>query len=121
MSSLDFAPLVRKIADHPSYGPAMKMALTAGHPIVLNYHTHGPESGFCVSVCAKVEPIIKVLGGEAQLEELAHIRGFAKTLEDCLLVTEHFEAALVEHYELGSAPEVFVNGSPAELGDQTQG
>ncbi len=115
-----FEGLVQKIAEHPTYGPAVERAVAAQHPLVLNYHTHGPDTGYCISVCALVEPVIRLLG-EAELEELAHIRGFGKSEDECRLLTSAFAEAFGARYELAGAPLTYLNGRPFDEGDGATG
>jgi len=100
-----------KIAAHPSYGPKLEDAVRAGRQLLLNYHTHGPEQGYCVSVCIRNEGLAQ-LGIESPLEELAHIRGIGKTREDCAPRMEAFAARLAARLKLAKEPLVFLDGAP---------
>jgi hypothetical protein len=100
-----------KIAQHPKYGPNLETAARAGRQLVLNYHTHGPDQGYCVSVCVRSEALAQ-RGIEAPLEELAHIRGIGKTREECSPRMEAFAARLVARHRLEREPVVFLDGAP---------
>jgi len=100
-----------KIAAHPSYGAKLDDAVRAGRQLILNYHTHGPEQGYCVSVCVRSEALAQ-LGLAAPLEELAHIRGIGKTREECAPRMEAFAARLVARHGLELEPVVFLDGAP---------
>ena len=102
-----------KIAEHPKYGPNLDAAVRAGRQLVLNYHTHGPDQGYCVSVCVRSEALAQ-LGLAAPLEELAHIRGIGKSREECAPRMEAFAARLVARHSLAQAPLVFLDGVPFE-------
>lgn len=100
-----------KIAAHPSYGAKLEGAVRAREQLILNYHTHGPEQGYCVSVCVRNEPLAE-LGLTAPLEELAHIRGIGKEREDCGPRMEAFAARLVARHGLVRMPVIFLDGAP---------
>jgi len=100
-----------KIAAHASYGVKLDDAARANRQLVLNYHTHGPDQGYCVSVCVRSEALAQ-LGLDAPLEELAHIRGIGKTREECATRMEAFAARLVARYRLAREPLVFLDGAP---------
>lgn len=100
-----------KIDAHTSYGAKIEAAVGAGRQLVLNYHTHGPEQGYCVSVCVRSEALAQ-LGLAAPLEELAHIRGIGKTREECAPRMEAFAARLVARHRLEREPVVFLDGVP---------
>ncbi|MFT5052090.1 MAG: hypothetical protein ACI8QZ_003522 [Chlamydiales bacterium] len=106
-----FENVVQKIIEHSSYGPAVQGAIAQGLPLALNYHTHGPGSGYCVSVCAVVEPLIEFLG-KAELEELAHIRGLGQTEEECGPVTDAFAQAICQGLGVERTFQIYLNGAP---------
>lgn len=108
-----FESLLQKISEHPTYAKAMDAAVAEGVPLVLNYHTHGPDTGYCISICAWREPVIKLLG-EGELEELVHIRGFAKEEADCVPLSTAFGQALSHRYSLKQEPGIYLNGKPVE-------
>ena len=98
-----FQPLIEKILDHASYGPALAEAVETRAPLVLNYHNHGPDTAYCVSICKRSLPLLNIgtAGiGDSELEELVHIRGFGQTQEQCLPLSGGFGKALMEHYGL---------------------
>jgi len=100
-----------KIDAHPSYGAKLEIAARQGDRLILNYHTHGPDQGYCVSVCVRNETLAQ-LGLPAPLEELAHIRGIGKEREDCGPRMEAFAARLVARHGLAREPIVFLDGAP---------
>lgn len=100
-----------KIAAHPSYGPKVEEAVRGGRQLVLNYHTHGPDQAYCVSVCVRNESLAG-LGIDAPLEELAHVRGIGKSREECAPRMEAFAARLAARHRLAKAPVVFLDGEP---------
>jgi hypothetical protein len=99
------------IAAHPSYSVKVENAARAGEQLILNYHTHGPGQGYCVSVCVRNESLAK-LGLPAPLEEHAHIRAIGKTAEECGPRMEAFAARLSNRYRLKRMPVVFLDGVP---------
>lgn len=102
-----------KIAAHPTYSAKVESAARAGEQLLLNYHTHGPGQGYCVSVSVRNESLAR-LGLPAQPEELAHIRGIGKTREECRPRMEAFAARLADRYRLKTAPSIFLDGAPLE-------
>jgi len=108
-----FDVMIEKIEAHPSYSVNLRGAARAGEPLILNYHTHGPDHGYCVSICTRVEGLA-ALGLDVPLQELCHIRGIANEREDCEPLMSVLGARLVEHYGLKNAPRIFLDGKPFE-------
>ncbi|HEV8112322.1 MAG TPA: hypothetical protein VGR31_06070 [Planctomycetota bacterium] len=100
-----------RIAAHPKYAANLESAARAGEQLILNYHTHGPGQDYCVSVCFRNEALAR-LGLPAPEEELAHIKGIGKTVEECGPRMDAFAARLAERYALKRKPVVFLNGAP---------
>lgn len=98
-----------KIAAHPNYSAKVDKAARGGDPLILNYHTHGPDQAYCVSVCTRNE-FLAQHGLPAPLEELAHIRGIGKSVEECAPRMEAFAARLVDRYGMRTKPIVFLDG-----------
>jgi len=111
MSSNPFSSLAEQVAQHANYGPAVQGAIAAGLPLVLNYHTHSAESDYCVSICALIESPIKLLGKD-ELQELAHIRGFGATEEECIPRSRAFGVALRDRLALEGEFVIYLNGEP---------
>lgn len=107
-----FELLVQKIAAHPRYGPAVADAARRGAPLILNYHSHGNPADFCVSVCAREPNPLQLFGQEDPLFELAHIKGFGRSREECVPLCGPLGAALQAHYALAQPPEIYLNGRP---------
>lgn len=100
-----------KIAEHPSYSKNLDQAAAAGEELVLNYHTHGADQAYCVSVCTQ-NTTLASLGLAPPLHELAHIRGIGKSREECAARMSAFAARLVQRYRLARPPVVFLDGAP---------
>ena len=100
-----------KIAAHPSYSTKLDDAARAQAQLLLNYHTHGPEQGYCVSVCVRDESLVP-LGLPASQDELAHIRDIGKSREECGPLMEAFAARLADRYGLKRLPVIFLDGAP---------
>ncbi len=100
-----------KIAAHPSYAMKLEKAAGADEQLILNYHTHGPDQDYCVSVCVQSESLAQH-GLPAPLAELAHIRGIGTRSEDCGPRMAAFAARLADRYELKRMPVVFLDGAP---------
>lgn len=107
-----FEGLVQKIAAHARYGPAVAGAAERGAPLILNYHTHGSPLDYCVSVCVREINPLKLFGQDDPLLELAHVRGFGRTAEECVPLCGELGRTLQAHYRLAQAPEIFLNGKP---------
>lgn len=108
-----FEQLIKLITDHPRYGPAVSGAVKIKSPLVLDYHTHGPDTDYCVSIASKeFDPLQFFEPKQSKLEELAHIRGFGKAEEDCTRLCSALADELKEHYELEELPEIYLNGKP---------
>ncbi|MEX1025258.1 MAG: hypothetical protein WD226_09290 [Planctomycetota bacterium] len=106
--------LLQLIDEHPAYGPAMRKAVDAGVPLVLNYHDHGGQGTYCVSIAAKETAAFDLLmKGVENLRELAHVEGFGPNVEECRPRCEALAVTLLAHYELERLPEIYLNGEPA--------
>ena len=111
-----FEKLIELIDNHARYGPAMARAVEAKDSLVLNYHTHGPDQDYCVSIAAKQFDPIQFFENKktSSLEELVHVRGFGKTEEQCVPMCTSLGHELVQHYGLEETPEIYLNGQPFE-------
>jgi hypothetical protein len=107
-----FDELISRIETHDKYGPAMREAAAAGAAIILNYHTHGGPTGYCVSLCRRKSGGLPVLGQPEPLEELAHIRGVGRTEQECRPLMTLFGDRLRAHYGLSAPPLIYLNGKP---------
>lgn len=105
-------PLAEKIGAHPRYGPALAEAVAQGAPLILNYHTHGAPEDFCVSVCTRAPNPLQILGQGEELIELAHVKSFGRTLEDCVPLCVALGEALAARYRLAQLPGIYLNGRP---------
>lgn len=102
-----------RIAAHPSYSVKLEQAADGNEQLILNYHTHGPEQGYCVSVCVASQARIE---SQTPPEELAHIRGIGASAEECGPRMAAFAARLVDRYGLEQIPRVFLDGVPFAAG-----
>jgi hypothetical protein len=110
-----FDMVLDRIAEHERYGPALRRAVEQDRALALNYHTHGPDQGYCASVCALQGATLDLggvmrLGGD--LEELAHIRGVGKSVEECGTRMAVFASLLRARYRLKREPEIYLDGQP---------
>ena len=110
-----FDGIIEKIVGHQAYSKAISSAVEAKSRLILNYHTHGPGHGYCVSVCVKPKGL-PVLGQKPLLDELAHIKGIASKEEECEFLMLAFGSRLKIYYELAEMPEVYLNGGPFSTG-----
>lgn len=108
-----FDQLIERIRAHEKYGPAVREAAAAGAAIILNYHTHGGPTGYCVSICRRKLGGLPVLGQPEPLEELAHIRGVGRTEQECVPLMTLFGERLQAHYRLPAPPAIYLNGRPS--------
>jgi hypothetical protein len=113
-----YEQLIELIEQHQNYGPAVRDAASRKARLVLNYHTHGPGTGFCVSICMQQTAVLPVFGQALPMEELAHIRGIGKTEEQCLPLMQPLAEQLSNYYGLEVAPEIYLNGNPVEESDR---
>lgn len=108
-----FEKLIQLITTHASYGPAMADAVKAQLPLILNYHTHGPDQDYCVSISAKEhDPLQFFEPKKTSLQELVHIRGFGPGENDCIPLCTKLGRELIEHFGLENPPEIYLNGDP---------
>jgi len=103
--------ILDKLAEHPTYGPAVKTSHARGDQWILNYHSHGAGQPFCVSLCWRAEKLA-IFGLPAPLEELAHIRSFGQTAEQCVPMSKAFGECLLERYPGAKEPLIFFQGEP---------
>ncbi|HLG42639.1 MAG TPA: hypothetical protein VI643_04680 [Planctomycetota bacterium] len=108
-----FEGIISQIEAHERYGRAVSEASVAQSPLILNYHTHGGLTGYCVSICRRKPGGLPVLGQPEELEELAHIRGVGKTAEEGIPLMSVFARELQAHYKLETPPRIQLNGHPA--------
>ena len=109
-----FENMIQLIEKHASYGPAMKEAAEGGgrEPLILDYHTHGRGSGYCVSIAKKKHNPLRILGQAEPLQELVHIRGVGEDEAQCEDLMGAFGRELVQHYHLQAPPLIYLNGKP---------
>ena len=106
-----FDHAIEKIEQHPTYAGNLRRAVAAGEALILNFHTHGPDQGYCTSICVS-EGRVEALGLRGELRELVHLRGIAEHEEDCGPMMTVFAARLVERFGLALVPETWLNGAP---------
>jgi len=102
---------IEKIRGHASYAPRMERAAVEQRELILNFHTHGPGQGYCASVC-QLEGGVPLIGLPGELVELVHLRGIAKTLDECDPFMNAFADRLVARYGLEQRPLTWVDGKP---------
>lgn len=115
-----FDRLIEKIEAHPTYGPAVRQAASDGWPLILDYHNHGNPSSWCVAICTRQQNLIPLLGPPEQLQELAHVSGLGRSQEDCLPLMGALSDELREHFELGTAPAIYLQGKPLGQGGEPE-
>jgi hypothetical protein len=116
-----FDLVIDRIDAHERYGPALRSAAAGGRVLALNYHTHGPDQGYCASVCALDGETLRlggVLAVGADMEELAHIRGVGRSQAECGVRMAVFASLLRARYRLGRDPEIYLDGEPWTPGPQ---
>jgi hypothetical protein len=113
-----FEKLIQQIEAHDRYGPAMKEAAEKQDSLVLNYHTHGLDSGYCVSIATRQRGVLPVLGQALPMEELVHVNGIGQTEDQRLPLMEPLCEELVAHYGLTSVPEIWLDGKPVAEPEQ---
>ena len=109
-----FEQMIELIEGHASYGPAMKDAVRAKEPLVLDYHTHGRGTGYCVSIAKKKHTPLRILGQAEPLVELVHIKGVGEVEGQCDELMGALGRELTLHYQLQAPPLVYLNGKPRQ-------
>jgi hypothetical protein len=107
-----FENMIQLIEGHATYGPAMKEAAHGKEPLILDYHTHGRGTGYCVSIAKKKHNPLRILGQAEPLLELVHIKGVGEDEAQCDELMGVFGRELAEHYRLQVPPLVYLNGMP---------
>ena len=107
-----FEKMIQLIEGHASYGPAMKEAANGSEQLILDYHTHGRGTGYCVSIAKKKRNPLRILGQAEPLLELVHIKGVGEDEVQCDELMGSFGRELVDHYRLQVPPLVYLNGKP---------
>lgn len=106
-----FDALLDKVGAHARYGPAVERAVEDGRELVLNYHSHGPQHGWCVSICTPGTGV-PLLGLEAPLDELAHVRGVGREEAHCEPLMTILGERMVARFGLSAVPRIYLNGAP---------
>ena|SRR5690349_19303624 len=106
-----FDHAIDKIRAHASYGPKLERAAKDQRELILNFHTHGPGQGYCASICT-LDGGVPLIGLPGELVELAHLRGVARTLEECDPFMDAFAERLIERYGLEHRPITWLDGKP---------
>ena len=106
-----FERILDKLQEHPSYSKAVADSHKRGDRWILNYHSHGEGQPYCVSICWRAEKLA-VFGLPAPLEELAHIRAFGQTDDQCVPLSQAFGEMLTERYPGAQEPLIFFQGEP---------
>ena len=107
-----FEKMIELIEGHASYGPAMKAAALGQAQLIVNYHTHGEPTGYCVSIAKKKDTSLKILGQAEPLVELVHIKGVGQEESECHSLMSALGRELKEHYQMERFPLIYLNGQP---------
>jgi hypothetical protein len=107
-----FERMIQLIDGHASYGPAMKGAAQGREPLILDYHTHGRGTGYCVSIAKVKHTPLRILGQAEPLVELVHIKGVGEDESQCAELMDALGRELSQHYQLQVPPLVYLNGKP---------
>ena len=110
-----FEKMIQLIEAHASYGPAMMEAARGNERIILDYHTHGRGTGYCVSIAKRKPTSLRILGQAEPLIELVHIKGVGEDEAQGDELMGALGSELVEHYRLQSTPLVYLNGKPHQV------
>jgi len=106
--------MIQLIEGHATYGPAMKEAARGKELLILDYHTHGRGTGYCVSIAKKKHTPLRILGQAEPLVELVHIKGVGEDESQCDELMGALGRELVQHYPLQLLPVVYLNGQPRQ-------
>jgi hypothetical protein len=114
-----FEQLIELIEKHPTYNSALNNAIARELPLVLNYHTHTGEESYCVSICTKMGfPVAFFEEADGNLEELVHVRSFAKKREQCIPMLTELNKEMRQHYKLKMDLIYFLDGKPMDADNQ---
>ena len=106
--------MIELIEGHATYGPALQEAARGKLEIILDYHTHGRGTGYCVSIAKKKPTPLRILGQAEPLVELVHIKGVGEDESQCDELMGALGRELVQHYRLELPPLVYLNGRPRQ-------
>jgi hypothetical protein len=109
-----FEQMIGLIEKHASYGPAMKEAALGKEPLILDYHTHGRGTGYCVSIAKRKQTLLRILGQAEPLVELVHIKGVGEEEAQCDALMGALGRELALHYHLAVQPQIYLNGQPRQ-------
>lgn len=104
--------VLERIAAHPSYSRNLEEAVARGEELVLDYHTHGPGHGYCVSIAALAPKLAGLELGQSR--ELAHVRGVGREAEECRPLMGVFASMVRRRYGLASEPAIALDGRVLE-------
>ena len=107
-----FENMIQLIEQHASYGPAMREVAEGQHQLVLNYHTHGGPTGYCVSIAKKRDSILTTARDSGSSAELVHIKGVGEEESQCIPLMSALGRELQQKYQLNHPPLVYLNGKP---------
>ena len=107
-----FEQMIQLIEAHAAYGPAMKKAAEEQAQLVLDYHTHGGPSGYCVSITRKSDAPFSIMRTPGSPTELVHIKGVGEAESQCHPLMSALGRELKEHYQLEHLPVITLNGQP---------
>ena len=107
-----FEGMIQLIEGHVTYGPAMKDAARDQAQLILDYHTHGGPTGYCVAITKKRDGLLMTPADGGRQGELVHIKGVGKEESDCMPLMSAFARKLTEHYKLEHLPLIHLNGRP---------
>ena len=107
-----FEKMIQLIEQHASYGPAMREVAEGQVQLVLNYHTHGEPTGYCVSIARKKDSILTTASDAGSQAELVHIKGVGKEESQCFPLMSALGREIQEQYQLKHPPLVYLNGKP---------
>ena len=108
-----FEEMIQLIENHQSYGLAMKQAAESQAQLILNYHTHGTPSGYCVAIMKQGDGPTSIMRTVAAPAELVHIKGVGESERQCQLLMSTLGRELTAHYRLEHVPNIYLNGKPA--------
>ena len=110
-----FEQLIELIEKHPTYNSALSNAIARDLPLVMNYHTHMGAESYCVSICTRMGfPVAFFEDADGNLEELIHVRGFAKGREQCVPMLTQLNKELRVHFKLNTDLEFYLDGKPLD-------
>ena len=108
-----FEEVLEEIERRPEVAAPLHAAVLGGEEIVLDYHHHGDETSWCVTIGSRP------FGSGSGLTEIVHVRNVGRTREHCLPQMATLGEELRRHLGMRHRPLIYLEGR--SLGDVATG